>query len=207
MSQVALHLKLIYLKNPRHKLTLQRVPYHTNGSARCVCLENPAAGLERMWFMLDWEDKKPEKVIDLCSYAWPFKKTTNLWIEGFKFEPEGSTGDGRCNNRCDQCSWDPLTKRFKHYMALAVDPGRGTRGVGAAQMTCGMPQMLIEEILAAVDETEKLSDRVVLDLCAGFQSWAPVAKKFGCKYIAIDVLGDRNLGVGSRKVGGTLNAE
>ena len=41
-------------------------------------LENPAGGLERMtlWYMMDWKDKK--KVIEMCAFMWPFKKTTNL---------------------------------------------------------------------------------------------------------------------------------
>ena len=35
-------------------------------------MENPAGGLERMWYMMDWQDKK--KVIEMCAFAWPFKK-------------------------------------------------------------------------------------------------------------------------------------
>ena len=62
---------------------------------RRYVMENPAGGMERMWYMLDWEDK--EKVIEMCAFVWPFKKTTNLWVNlGFDWQRKGTTGDGRC---------------------------------------------------------------------------------------------------------------
>ena len=45
-----------------------------------------------------------------------------------------------------------LTRRFRHYMALAVDPQRGPRGANAAKMTCGMPEMLVAELLEGINE-------------------------------------------------------
>ena len=51
------------------------------------------AGLERMWFMADWEDKK--RIVELCSYMWPFKKTTNLWTNLANiWKAQGTTGRG-----------------------------------------------------------------------------------------------------------------
>ena len=38
-----------------------------------------------------------------------------------------------------------------------------------------------------------MQGKVILDLCSGYQSWAPVAKRLGCTYVAIDLLGDRNV--------------
>ena len=152
-------------------------------------MENPAGGMEKMWFMSDWQDKK--KIVDLCAYAWPFKKTTNLWVNGFKFEPKGNTGQGRCKEECGQGALNAETNRFRHYMALAVDPERGPRGAGAAQMTCGMPQQLIIEILKAVKATAQVSGKVVVDLCAGFQSLREEVEKAGARYIAVDIKGRR----------------
>ena len=132
-------------------------------------MENPAGGMERMWYMLDWEDKK--KVIEMFAFVWPFKKTTNLWANlGFDWQPKGTTGDGRCGEACGQGAVDPVTKRFRHFMALAVDPQRGPRGANAVKMTCGIPQLLVTELLEAVNEAEGIENKVVLDLCAGFQS-------------------------------------
>ena len=152
-------------------------------------MENPQGGMEKMWFMRDWEDQK--KIVDLCSFIWPFRKTTNLWAHGFEWEPKGVTGTGRCEEQCGQGSVDPVTKRFRHYMALAVDPQRGPRGAGATQMTCGIPDKLITEILEAVKETVELKGKVVLDLCAGFQSIRKAVLEAGAKYVAVDVMGKR----------------
>ena len=95
-------------------------------------MENPEGGMEKMWFMRDWEDQT--KIVDLCSFIWHFRKTTNLWAHGFKWEPKGVTGTGHCKEQCGQCSVDPVTRRFRHYMALAVDPQQGPHGARATQM-------------------------------------------------------------------------
>ena len=152
-------------------------------------MENPRGGMEKMWFMADMEDKK--RIVELCAYAWPFRKSTNLWTHGFTWNQQGNTGSGRCNDSCDQGALDPLTKRFRHFMALAVDPERGPRGPGAARMTCGIPNMLIKEILTAVSEQVSLGGKVVLDLCAGFQSIREEVLKAGATYVAVDLHGAR----------------
>ena len=104
-------------------------------------------------------------------FLWPFKKTTNLWVKlGFDWQPEGVTGEGRCGEKCGQGCEDPITKRFKHFMALAVDPQRGPRGTNATKMTCNIPEKLVIELLTAINEVGTIEDKVVLDLCAGFQS-------------------------------------
>ena len=176
------------LKAEQHDRLIPRVMAVLELVQRHV-MENPAGGLEKMYYMLDWEDQK--KVIDLCAFAWPFKKTTNLWIKGFEWEPKGVTGDGRCRDKCGMGAVDVLTRRFRHYMALAVDPQRGPRGANAAKMTCGMPEMLVAELLEGINEVEKIEGKVVLDLCAGFQSLRETVLAMGGKYVAVDVAGQR----------------
>ena len=92
-----------------------------------------------------------------------------------------------------QGSFDRLTNKFKHYMALAVDPQRGPRGAGSAKMTCGMPQQLIKELLRTVAETAQISGKVVVDLCAGFQSLKAEVLAAGAKYVAVDLSGERTV--------------
>ena len=152
-------------------------------------MENPAAGLEKMWYMADWESKK--KIIELCAFVWPFRKTTNLWTQGLDWQPSGVTGTGRCDERCGQGSINPVTGRFRHFMALAVDPQRGPRGWQAKHMTCGIPTTLIKEILTGMAETQQLGGKVVLDLCAGFQSIREEVLQAGAKYVAVDIEGKR----------------
>ena len=91
---------------------------------------------------------------------------------------------------------DPLTRRFRHYMALAVDPQRGPSGPQARCMTCGILDALITEILAAMAKTQQLRGKVVLDLCAGFQSIREAVNqiKAGATYVAVDLEGNRSGG-------------
>ena len=76
-------------------------------------------------------------------------------------------------------------------MALAVDPERGprARGPGAARMTCGIPNMLIREILTAVSEQVALCGKVVLDVCDGFQSIGEEVLNAGATYVVVDLHG------------------
>ena len=152
-------------------------------------MENPASGMEKMEFMQDWETRK--NIVDLCAFGWPFKKTTNLWIEGIDWTPVGNTGDGRCGGKCGQGEINKVTNLFNHYMALAVEPNRGPRGEGAVKLKCGMPRALLAEILMKIAEKQDITDKVVLDICAGFQSMREVAHKLGLKYVAVDIQGDR----------------
>jgi 8-oxo-dGTP pyrophosphatase MutT (NUDIX family) len=51
--------------------------------------------------------------------------------------------------------------------------------------------MLIREVLAAVAEMRQLKGKVVLDLCAGFQSLRDEVLRAGAKYVAVDLEGYR----------------
>ena len=76
-------------------------------------------------------------------------------------------------------------------MVLAVDPHRGPRGANAVKMTCGIPQLLVTALLQAVNEAEGMEGKVVLALCAGFQSLREQVLKMGAKYVAVDIAGER----------------
>ena len=84
-----------------------------------------------------------------------------------------------------------LTRRVMYYMALEVDPQRGPRGANAAKMTCRMPEMLVAELLEGINEVETIKGKVVLDLCAGFQSLRETVLAMGGKSVAVDVAGQR----------------
>ena len=79
------------------------------------------------------------------------------------------------------------------FVALAVDPQRGPRGTNAVKMTCGIPEKLIIELLTAVNEVERIEDKVVLDLCAGFQSLREQVIKMGANYMVVDITGARKV--------------
>ena len=47
---------------------------------------------------------------------------------------------------------------------------------------------------------EKIEDKVVLDLCAGFQSLREQVIKMGANYVAVDVMGARKVKEGEPRV-------
>ena len=55
-----------------------------------------------------------------------------------------------------------------------------------------MPRELLKEILKAACGEEDITNKVVLDLCAGFQSMRAVAEDMGARYLAVDLEGARN---------------
>lgn len=151
----------------------------------CSVIENPAQGLARQAYM-----DEPTCTVDLCAFGWPFKKPTDLWISGFVYEPCGDTGDGRCGKEsCKQGEVRSDTGRVRHYRTLGGEPERGPRGKGATALSHGMPKHLLGEILNAARIA--MPDRhVVLDLCAGHQSWREVAIAQGMRYVAVDLKGE-----------------
>ena len=73
-----------------------------------------------------------------------------------------------------------------------VDPQRGPRGANAAaKVTCGMPAMLVAELLEDIREVDTIEGnlKVVLDLCAGFQIFRETVLAIGGKYVAVDAAG------------------
>ena len=44
------------------------------------------------------------------------------------------------------------------------------------------------ELLTAINEVETIEDKVVLDLCAGFQSLQEQVVKMGTNYVAVDIM-------------------
>ena len=58
-------------------------------------------------------------------------------------------------------------------------------------MKNAMPQMWTEGFLRHA--MSRSSNKVVIDLCAGWQSMRPVCEKLGLEYITVDIEGDRNI--------------
>ena len=100
----------------------------------------------------------------------------------------------------------PLLRAAGCSKTFCVDNSRNTKEKNA------LPEDLLEEIaLHAMHRGENRQGKVIVDLCAGYQSWAPVAERLGCTYVAIDLLGDRNVThhkrMGHRKIALTTRVE
>ena len=125
-----------------------------------------------------------------CAYQHPFKKPTHIWSNS-SWKPGGSTGTGRCDNKCGQGRW--VKGRYQHFYGLAQEPIRGCRGKGATRFKNSIPPELCKEWMQAVVADRRSGQNTIIDLCAGFQSLRPYALAHGYNYIAVDVLGDRNV--------------
>ena len=129
-----------------------------------------------------------------------YKKSTHLWHNVTGLRLDGTTGDGRCRGRCGK--GEMVAGYFRHFKALAMEPGRGPQGRGHTQDKNALPRGLLETVLDQAMERRRGSQvRVVVDLCSGFQSWKPVALERGCTYVAVDLAGDRTKWKGGEREG------
>ena len=123
-----------------------------------------------------------KEVLDQCVFGRDYRKTTHIWHDIEGWTPEGITGDGRCHGRCGKGSMQKGD--FKHTKALAMEPIRGPRGAGHTKEKNALPcDLLLEFAGAALQELLVSTDsgrKVIVNLCAGFQSWAPVAHDLDC---------------------------
>ena len=181
----------------QHIMTMQE--YAAKKVAGIACfLENPRGSLACREYMgedeLDPMWRRSE--LDQCAFGRDYKKSTHLWHNLSCLTLVGVTGDGKCHGRCGKGHM--VGGYYKHFKALAMEPIRGPRGPGHTQEKNALPQQLLEVLLEQViASSDRPQATVVVDLCAGFQSWRSVAVDRGYEYVAVDLLGDR-----SKKKGG-----
>ena len=131
-----------------------------------------------------------KSLVCYCAYSHPFKKPTNIWSNS-SWQPVGNTGNGQCQKKCGQGRW--VKGHYRHYYGLAQEPIRGCRGKGATRFKNAIPPALCKEWMRALVKDRRTGQDTVIDLCAGFQSLKPLAIANGYNYIAVDILGDRNI--------------
>ena len=86
---------------------------------------------------------------------------------------------------------NPTTGRPNHMVKIARNPADGFTGTGATKKKNAMPSAWLKEILTHAMNQSK--NRTVIDLCAGWQGLRPVCEQLGLNYIAVDIVGDRNI--------------
>ena len=159
------------------------------------CMENPRGSLRERPYMQ--EEQLPlgfkRDTVDQCAFGRDYRKTTDVFNDIEMWEPTGTTGNGRCGGQCKKGEF--CKGYYRHFKALAMEPCRGPRGPGHTKEKNALPFGMLEEILLAAIKQTGMDPRgkVIIDLCSGFQSWLPVARKYGCTYVAVDVLGNRDL--------------
>jgi hypothetical protein len=156
-------------------------------------IENPRGLLRKRPFMdtQRWPKNLQAELLtcDYCAFGAPYRKTTNFWTSLKGWVPRGNTGDGRCHHECGQGGWvagEGERRYFRHHVALANESIDGLRGEGATQTLNHIPSLLCSEMLQA-SKKGKRGRRVLLDLCAGYQSMRESALAMGWDYIAVDI--------------------
>jgi len=152
--------------------------------------ENPRASLRCRPYMqiCAWPRivQVVRRTVDLCAFGHVYKKGTDLWTSLTSWRPTGTTGDGRCHSRCGQGDFTP-TGSFQHFHALGVESTRAVQGKGATAMRNAMPTQLLREILRAASNEGTATQRIVIDLCAGYRSLQEVCMQEGMIYVPVDI--------------------
>ena len=125
------------------------------------------------------------RTVDLCTFGNIYKKTTDLWTSLTSWSPGGVTGDGRCHQMCGQ--GQRYDTGYRHHYALAVEPEREKQGAGVTARRNHMPAQLLQEILRTAQQGSRPHQRIVIDLCAGYQSLRTTCEEEGLIYVPVDI--------------------
>ena len=151
--------------------------------------ENPRASLRcRPYMQLCAWPKVVEVVrrtVDLCAFKHVYKKGTDLWTSLTQWFPQGTTGNGRCGQRCS--AGEQTATGYRHYFALGVEPERELQGPGVTARRNHMPEMLLKEVVRAAQAGTRSERRVVIDLCAGYRSLQGICQSEGLIYVPVDI--------------------
>jgi len=168
-------------------LTESFIGDHKDGAGYAAALETPLGNLRKRPFMntAAWNQLMDMHVVDYCAFGAPFRKRENVWVTGMDWNPKGSTGDGRCHDRCGQQSVRPdnpvsgsSSNRPVHKEQVQGQP---------AFKKSAVPQLLLKEVLLAALARNNDPDRVyVLDLFSGSGSMRRAAEALGLKYVGVD---------------------
>ena len=146
-----------------------------------IAMENPMGTLRKRMPILAndvWQRLIELKTVDYCAYDHEYQKRTDIFTTLKDWTPQGTTGSGRCEQKCGHGS---VKLRYEHFenMYNVV----GSRG---QQRKNAVPAMLLTEILEQVKEKQPRKS-VVVDLCSGYQSMRRPAELMGFNYIAVDI--------------------
>ena len=151
--------------------------------------ENPRASLRCRPYMqmAAWPRvvEVVRRTVHLCAFGHIYKKATDLWTSLVQWEPIGVTGDGQCHSRCGQGEWHD--KGYRHHYALSVEPEREKQGKGVTARRNHIPAQLLLEVVRVAQQQGRANQRIVIDLCAGYQSVRAVCEQEGLLYIPVDI--------------------
>ena len=171
-----------------HNLLLSVVQDRQEGFTYDFCFENPRGVLRHMPYMKGdaWLEISNRCTPDYCAFKHEFQKPTDLWHSfGQSWQPEGTTGDGKCHQKCG-AGRRKASGRYAHYKRHAGALGTGVTGKDQMLQKWRIPDMLCEEVVAKLTPVE--GQDVVIDLFSGGESYRRAVEAAGFTYIAVDVL-------------------
>jgi hypothetical protein len=165
-----------------------------------IVMENPVGSLRKQDYMQtdQWQEITKEHSVTYCAYGRAYRKATNIWTTLTKWVPKGTTGDGKCGFKCGQLQDEGLhqpertsegrtgRKKGKHIEAIGAEPARLPKGPRQRQRIWSIPEMLQEELLAAMPEKAGEA-KYIVDLFAGGESWRRQVEAAGYVYIGVDL--------------------
>ena len=115
------------------------------------CIENPVGSLAKREYMQEgvWRQPRQLREIHYCAYGHPYHKPTHIWTNNLLWEPEGDTGTGQCERRCQAGGWSQ-TGRWKHTYGIARESDREIQGKGRQAWKNMVPQQLHKELWRGV---------------------------------------------------------
>ena len=110
-----------------HNLLLSVVQDKQEGCTYDFCFENPRGMLRHRPYMKEdaWLEISNRCTPDYCAFAHEFQKPTDLWHSfGQSWQPKGTTGDGKCHQKCGAGRYKASGK-YAHYKRHAGAAGTG----------------------------------------------------------------------------------
>ena len=86
--------------------------------------------------------------VHYCAYGHVYNKPTHIWTNLYEWKPQGQTGTGKCECRCNAGRVGPKGK-WRHRYKIAGDSSLEVQGRGKAAMKNMVPQQLQQEIWAS----------------------------------------------------------
>ena len=152
------------------------------------CIENPRGFLRHRPYMNSdsWLQMSDRTTTDYCSHDHDYQKPTDFWTSlGPEFHFKGSTGDGKCHQKCGKGK-RKANGRFAHHRRHAGPAGSGVTGTDQMLQKWEIPHNLCAEVIQAFKQQGGEGD-VILDLFSGGESYRKAVEAAGFTYIAIDL--------------------
>ena len=109
-------------------------------------MENPVGSLAKQVYMgKRWKQPRKLEEVHYCAYGHVYNKPTHIWTNLYEWKPQGQTGTGKCECRCNAGRVGPKGK-WRHRYTIAGDSAMEVQGRGKAAIKNMVPQLLQQEI-------------------------------------------------------------